>query len=369
MVGWIVLLAWVSMGPCPGVDVLSQPPGILLGVQLPPALRFFWCHADILHRLGRSLLVAVGLSAVLSAWGVGWLAARGGIWRWVAPLLGVAAMFQAAWVLDGQARDAKWWQDVPGTRVVEPLQDTTPQVVAILPFDETYQFLTALEAPQHEYVNPVLPRFLRFSAQPFLYWLQTMGLALDPTLPPPLEMRSWSMGLPSLIQRDRVRRGLPVPETDQANRGGLGGMGEGRDMAGPRPWTGSPPSAEEIAASGVDWVFFDPVRCDTSWMAVSMEFCTIRYPVLIAELLGEPESFGGGILGWALTPDEGAAAMVRGQCEGDGVGPSPGSGPAGRTTAFPQPGGLKLPEGVPLLPSGLMLGGRPAWYSQPGGLK
>ena len=98
----------------------------------------------------------------------------------------------------------KWYTN-PYNTIAEFMKDKPGQTVAELPFDRSYQFLSALEAPEVYRVNPIRPFDPPRKNSTFYLWLYA------------------------------VARG---EKTDQV------------------------PNAEDIRRSGLQWVLFDPKRCE-----------------------------------------------------------------------------------------------------------
>lgn len=256
VVVWAGALVYLSLGPCPRVDSPSHAGAITIA-HLPRLLERVWCLAWDIHRMERFLTVGLGLVAVVAARGMEAARRR---WRPAlqAPLflLALATIAHSAWLLRADLFLPENWAEAQRSVVASALRGSPRQVVAVLPFDGSVQFFTDLQAPGHRYLNPLeLEHFTR-SDNPFITWIKALGRWED---------------------------------------------------AGP------PPSAEAIAESGVDQVFYDPLRCRTAGKRAPGS-CHEALPRLLTEALGEPEFIDGLVLRWRLSPTPGAAARQEAAC-------------------------------------------------------
>ena len=206
------------------------------------------------------------------------------------------ALRQATHLIRTDLKDSRQWDDGSPGVVGTFLQDKPPSVVAELPFEFSLQFRSALAAPRHWRVNPFKPDFPTPTDQPFVAWLK--------------------------------------------------GMGDGR-------WEEGRFSQTDVAASGVEWIFFDPARCQHA-RGVDPAACQRELPERLQGALGAPaQTLEKGVLVWQLTPTPGAAQALIATCKGPIPMPkkeqgkpigAPGGpqGPAG-----PPPGAEGGPQGPP----------------------
>ena len=134
----------------------------------------------------------------------------------------------------------KWYVN-PYNPIAEFMKDKSGQTVAELPFDRSFQFLSALEAPEVYRVNPIRPFDPPRKNSTFYLWLYA------------------------------VARG---EKTDQV------------------------PSAEEIRRSGLQWVLFDPKRCEEGTR--SIKACEPWVRAALIDVFGTPEQIERGVLMWQI---------------------------------------------------------------------
>jgi hypothetical protein len=235
--GWLLPLLSVgalylvlSLGPCPYV---TDAQALDLTGWLRSLMAWPWCFSASLHDYAR-LATPVGLLVIVLG-GMA-LSSLRGRFRWMgaaaaAVIVGLASADRVEELLD----PAKWHSPAPSAPAVF-LRDRPAAVVAELPFDTTVHYLSALEAPQHRWVNPLRLAGQPRSRQPFFLWLQRLGRGHE---------------------------------------------------------TGLLPTAQQVSAADVDWVFFDSTRCRNRKGA-----CSALVVEELRTVLGEPSELAAGVWMW-----------------------------------------------------------------------
>ena len=134
----------------------------------------------------------------------------------------------------------KWYVN-PDNSIAEFMKDKPNQTVAELPFDRSYQFLSALEAPDVFRVNPIRPFDPPREISIFYQWLYAVA------------------------------------------------RGEKSDIS---------PNSEQVRRSGLDWVLYDPVRCEQGTRSVKS--CEPWVRETLIEVFGEPQMLEKGVSVWKI---------------------------------------------------------------------
>ncbi len=241
--------ALLSLGPCPASepDVLWRSEWV---AWMEWAFSPIWCASMHMHDFGRfGLIVGVVLCLTAGmtldgmvrlvqgkAWWLKGMVSSVGI-----GLVGYSMLLSYTPLMQEILSPQKWYVN-PYNTIAEFLKDKPGQTVAELPFDRSYQFLSALEAPEVFRVNPIRPFDPPRKNSTFYLWLYA------------------------------VARG---EQTDQT------------------------PNAEQIRRSGLNWVLFDPKRCEEGTR--SIKACEPWVREALIDVLGTPEQIEKGVLLWRVT--------------------------------------------------------------------
>jgi hypothetical protein len=147
--------------------------------------------------------------------------------------------------------DGNQWQSVEELATAEFLEDAPSGVVVELPYDLRDQFLSVLQAPGHQRVNPLRPKGQRF-------------------------------------QRATYRQG-----ENEAIWAWLDQLGRGQQVT-------SAPTRAGIAGAGVRWIFYDPQRCEGDAALVRAAQCNATIPTQLKAVLGRGRRLGDGVMLWEL---------------------------------------------------------------------
>ena len=261
---WAGVLALLSLGPCPqGTETQELPMGI------PGMSGRAWCALGALHDFGRLTTVASILFAALVGWACeSVFGASGRKWLpWVVGGLALAGPVQAA---RSHLQVPGRWLAVPEISTTAFLRAAELGAVVELPFDRRVQYLSARQVPERPRVNPLNSKPRGYSAS--------------------LQIRPGDRDFPFL--------------------GWLMGLGKGE--------VGDPPSTEELKASKVRWVLFDPERCGggalkklpsgsrpinrlQGWADAPPTACADEVVRALNEVLGPPQALPGQALVWDVT--------------------------------------------------------------------
>ncbi len=244
-----VVGALLSLGPCPASepDVLWRSEWV---AWMEWAFSPIWCASMHMHDFGRfGLIVGVVLCLTAGmtldglvrfvhdkAWWLKWMVTSVGI-----GLVGYSMLLSYTPLMQEILSPQKWYVN-PYNTIAEFLKDKPGQTVAELPFDRSYQFLSALEAPEVFRVNPIRPFDPPRKNSTFYLWLYA------------------------------VARG---EQTDQL------------------------PNAEQVRRSGLNWVLFDPKRCEEGTR--SIKACEPWVREALIDVFGTPEQVERGVLLWRVT--------------------------------------------------------------------
>ena len=244
-----VLGALLALGPCP-----ASEPDVLWRTEwiewMEWAFTPIWCASMHMHDFGRfGLIVGVVLCVTtgMALDGVLRLVSTRPWWlKGLAGLLGtglVGYSLQLSYTpLMTEILSPHKWYVNPHNTIADFMKDKPGQTVAELPFDRSYQFLSALEAPEVFRVNPIRPFDPPRKHSTFYLWLY--GTA----------------------------------------------RGEKIDLV---------PNAEEIRRSGLQWVLYDPVRCEEGTR--SIKACEPWVRTALIDVFGTPEQIERGVLVWNLS--------------------------------------------------------------------
>ena len=253
-------LMFLSLGPCLNWRL---PVGEVNGIHSSSEMwSSLWCGLQRIHRPERFALAAAGILVAGMGLGLQHFSKRGATARSVAIGIGLVSVLHSGWLLMSSVTQPNAWKVAPALQDIASLKDQPSQVVAALPFDGTYQYLSPMTQPQHYWVNSYQPERRTHSSHPAIAWLQRLGLG----------------------------------ELDAAQ-----------------------PSAADWKDAGVDVVIYSTDRCGTSVIQPSSR-CLSDLPNKMREVLGPPTTNDGRNLLWRLSPDPGAAATRTAVCGVDGEG-------------------------------------------------
>ena len=243
-----VIGSLLALGPCPASepDVLWDSPIV---EWMEWCLQPIWCASMHMHDFARyGLIVGVVLcltsgmvvdacmrSASNRQW---WI--RLAIWLLTMGIAGKSIEVSYEPLMREILSPHKWYVN-PYNTIAEFMKDKQTQTVAELPFDRSYQFLSALEAPNVYRVNPIRPFDPPRRHSTFYLWLYATA------------------------------------------------RGEKNDQ---------PPNAEQIRRSGLQWVLYDPARCEEGTR--SKKACEPWVKETLIEVLGTPEVIEKGVSVWSL---------------------------------------------------------------------
>ena len=252
---WGGILTALSLGPCPMWDARSK-----LSLDGLPANIDLWysylvCKVQAIHDYNRLLSMAALLAAGLIGLGIHGLARRGWLGWLVAMVVCVEPLTTAHGALMSAVLQPHEWQTVAPMHTVAHQRTLPPEQrgpILELPFDQSAQFLSVLEDPSVPRANPLREQDPPPSPTPFWRWTYA------------------------------VARGEPFPS--------------------------APPTASEVAASGVRWMYFDEARCmDEGGWARIVSHCGERSLAELRAVLG-PERREGSLHIWDVAAI-GAAAQ------------------------------------------------------------
>ena len=243
-----VVGALLSLGPCP-----ASEPDVLWRSEWVEWLEFafqpIWCASMHMHDFGRfGLIVGVVLCLATGMALDGALRLVETRQWWLKGLMGLIGAGMVGYTLNlsytplmNEILSPHKWYVNPYNPIAEFMKDKPGQTVAELPFDRSFQFLSALEAPEVYRVNPIRPFDPPRKNSTFYLWLYA------------------------------VARG---EKTDQV------------------------PSTEDIRRSGLQWVLFDPKRCEEGTR--SIKACEPWVRAALIDVFGTPEQIERGVLLWQI---------------------------------------------------------------------
>ncbi len=244
-------LLFFALGSCPAwspnnpVDLAALPFGWNLWVG------YIACKLQPLHDYNRLLTIGVCVAGAMGGMGVDHLWSDSGRRRWgrlrraILCVGFLAVLGQAQWVvLSESLSPTKWHEASPPTtaRHIARLEPEERGLVLELPFDRAAQFLSVLAEPSVPRANPLRPQD-----------------------PPPESNQAW-------IWAYAVGNGAELP---------------------------TEPSARELHAAGLRWVYFDENRCANA----ARNACAPDTIASLQRVLGRPGRFEGLLVWQVAGPD------------------------------------------------------------------
>ncbi len=239
-------LAFLAMGPCPTWNGTTHwdPRGLpVVGWLIDRA----WCTLGVIHDYGRLGTAAVTIGAVLSGLGADAITRlRPRLGPILGLLVAIAAGVHAGQFALARVQDGSWWAPIPELDTTPILSEISTGPVAELPFDRHGIFLSILEAPELQRVNP-----------------------FNPSDPPPdrKKFHAW-----------------------------LYALGQGEILT-------PLPSAQEAQQSGIAWIVFDPSRCEVPFTAKARA-CSPTVPGTLSDILGPPTRQSDAVKAWQLANNQ-----------------------------------------------------------------
>ena len=222
--------AFLSLGPCP-----ASTPDTLWKHEWLASIKILcnpiWCASMHMHDFARYAVVVCIVLAICSGITIDALWNRFGYWgKSVAMIvLGYALSLTYTPLMQEILHPSKWYYNPPN-KIAKFMADKPTQTIAELPFDRSAQFLSAIQAPYVYRVNPIRPNDPPRKEERFYLWLYA------------------------------VARGI-----------------ENTDV----------PTERDIQRSGLQWIIFDPDRCQQA--STGMKGCAPWVRAHLQEVLGLPE--------------------------------------------------------------------------------
>ena len=239
----VIAAAYVlmSLGPCPNETPFSRLKSEWVE-QISPWMEPLWCASSQLHDFGRFGMITGLLLCVCGGISLDIL------WRFRSRFLKLCAIVLGSWILwlsyeplIQEILHPSKWHSQPRNVVADFMKSHPREVAAELPFDRSAQFLSALEAPYVWRVNPLRPNDPPRVETVFFTWLYAVAKGRKPDV---------------------------SPTTDQVRR------------------------------SGVQWIFFDPSRCEQH--GGQIQPCAPWVREELKAILGEPEILSFGVSVWEI---------------------------------------------------------------------
>jgi hypothetical protein len=236
-----ILLAFLSMGPCPNETPFSRLRAEWLDI-ITPYVQPFWCFSIHLHDFGRFGLISATVLCLCGG------IALDGLWRRRFIVPKILAIYLGYYVLQitytplmQEILHRSKWHAVPHNPIADFLEDKGRVSVAELPFDRSAQFLSVLQSPGPLRVNPLRPNDPPRSHTTFYLWLYSIGKGQKPTVSP---------------------------------------------------------TESEIRRAQLDWVLYDLARCGQ--YSPNQESCEPWILEELTNVLGEPQLLSFGVSAWKL---------------------------------------------------------------------
>ena len=231
----------MALGPCPNATPFERMKSEWIDL-ISPWMESAWCASAHLHDFGRFGMVTGLLLCVCGGISLDIL------WRFRSRLLKLCSLGIGFWILFlsyeplmQEILHGSKWHAQPRNVIADFMKKHPEEAIVELPFDRSAQFFSALEAPYVWRVNPIRPNDPPRVEADFYFWIYALG------------------------------------------------RGQKTDIT---------PTAEQVKRSGVNWVFFDPSRCEQHGGEVQP--CASWIKGELNDVLGEPQMLSFGVSAWEI---------------------------------------------------------------------